>query len=226
MTLKAKMVRRCAATVAAAVVVLASGASAATAAPAVNAVDRAYLVGAHQSNLAEIAAGKLAQTKGSSQEVKDLGVMLVADHTKLDAATRKVAAAKNVSLPAAPNAEQKAMQAKLTKASAGSFDAMFIAGQITGHAKTMAIGAKESTGGSDATVKKSAADAAPVIAEHHDKFMAAAQAMNLPHHVDAGLSGSAAAPDSQLPVGLVALGALLVAAGTAVALRRRPVAAK
>jgi hypothetical protein len=44
--------------------------------------------------------------------------MLVADHIKLDAAIRKVATAKKVSLPAAPNAKQKAMQAKLTGASA------------------------------------------------------------------------------------------------------------
>jgi putative membrane protein len=186
MTSRARMVRRCAVTVAAAVVVLVSGAGVAAAATTVSGQDRAYVMGAHQSNLAEIAAGKLAQSKGSSKEVKDLGTMLVTDHTKLDAALRKVATAAGASLPAAPNAEQKAMQAKLMNASADEFDAMFVAGQITGHAKAMALGEKEMKHGSDAAVMKAATDAAPVIARHHDKFMAQARAMGLPDHVGAG----------------------------------------
>jgi putative membrane protein len=158
-------------------------------------------MGAHQLNLAEIAAGKLAQSKGSSQEVKDLGAMLVTDHTKLDAAVRKVATTAEVSLPSAPNAEQKAMQAKLMNAPAGEFDARFVAGQLAGHAKTMALGEKETKHGSDAAVMKAASDAAPVIAQHHDKFMDQARAMGLPEHVDAGLSGAAATANNQIPVG-------------------------
>jgi putative membrane protein len=97
--------------------------------------DRVFLRGAHQSNLAEIATGKLAQSKGSSAEVKQLGALLIADHTKLDASLRKVADAANVSLPQQPNAEQRALQAKLQAASGDDFDAMFVAGQLEGHAK-------------------------------------------------------------------------------------------
>jgi putative membrane protein len=199
-------------------------ATVAQAAPtALNAQDRTYLQGAHQSNLAEIAAGKLAQAKGSSKAVKDLGVMLVNDHSKLDAAVRKVAAATKVSLPTAPNAEQRAMQAKLTAASAADFDAMFVAGQIEGHAKTLALGAAEAKAGKDATVKKTAAAAAPVVAEHHHKFMAQAEAMGLPGAVDAGRPATLAVanPDSTgLAASLAAAGAVVTLVGL-VLLRRR-----
>jgi putative membrane protein len=210
--------------IAAAAALVVAGATVAQAAPtALNAQDRSYLQGAHQSNLAEIATGKLAQTKGSSKAVKELGMMLVADHTKLDAALRKVAAAKQVSLPSAPNAEQRAMQAKLAAASGADFDAMFVSGQIVGHAKTMALGMKEAKAGQDPTVKKAAAAAAPVVAEHHDKFVAQADAMGLPAAVDAGRSPAAMATTpgtARLAVPLIAGGVILTLAGL-VLLRRR-----
>jgi putative membrane protein len=186
--------------------------------------DRTFLIGAHQSNLAEIAAGKLAQSKGVSQGVKNLGAMLVTDHTKLDAALRKVAAASSVTLPATPNPEQKAMQVKLQQASTSDFDAMFVAGQITGHAKAMQLGESEIASGSDPAVKKTAVAAAPVIAKHHHEFMAQAESMGLPTTVDSGLSGVAATHNDAVPAVLIGLGALLTVAGVASARRRRSLA--
>jgi putative membrane protein len=38
----------------------------------------------HHVNQEEVAAGKLAQEKGSSQEIKDYGRKLVSDHTRMD----------------------------------------------------------------------------------------------------------------------------------------------
>jgi putative membrane protein len=193
---------------------------------ALNAQDTAYLKGAHQSNLAEIAAGKLAQAKGSSAAVKDLGAMLVSDHTKLDAALMKVAMAAKVSLPAAPNAEQRAMQAKLTVASGADFDAMYVSGQIVGHAKTMALGDKEAANGQDAAVKKAAAAAAPVVASHHHKFMAQAEQMGLPGTIDAGRTGTVATTAGSSGsgwVGLLTAGIVLTGAGLVVLRRRRVV---
>ncbi len=213
--------RRIACAITAILAVSAGGASTAVGATtAASPQDRVFLAGAHQSNLAEIAAGKLARSKGTSQAVKDLGAMLISDHTKLDAAGSKVAAAVNVTLPAKPNAEQQAMQAKLEQAPAADFDAMFVAGQLAGHAKAMQLGKTEIASGSDPAVKKAATSAAPVIAAHHHHFMAQAKAMGLPGSVDSGLSG-AAAPSSRVPAALIGLGVLLAAAGIAFARRRR-----
>jgi putative membrane protein len=217
--------RRLGITAALAVLPLAMAPAAHAETDALNAQDRAYLQGAHQSNLAEIAAGKLAQSKGQTQAVKDLGQLLITDHTKLDAALRKVAAAANVNLPPAPNAQQRAMQAKMDAADAGEFDAVFVSGQIAGHAKTMRLGEREAADGRDAAVKKAAAAAAPVVAAHHHKFMAQAEEMGLPGSVDAGRTGTAVAADTGIEWQMaVAAGGVLTATGLVLLLRRRQVA--
>jgi putative membrane protein len=214
------ILRRCALACAAIGLSLAGALPASAAGTALNAQDKEYLTGAHQSNLAEIATGTMAQQKGSSAEIKQLGAMLVTDHTKLDANLRKVATAVNASLPSAPNAEQRALSAKLAAASGQTFDSLFVSGQLAGHAKAMALGKKELSAGSDPAVKNDAKAAAPVIAKHHQMFMDQAERMNLPTTVGAGLS-SVAADRNALPLGLLAAGTALVAVGVVLTLRRR-----
>lgn len=51
---------------------------------AINPNDKNFLLKAVQANDEEIALGKLAQSKGESAGVKQLGGMLVADHTRLN----------------------------------------------------------------------------------------------------------------------------------------------
>lgn len=211
------ILRRCAVACAAVALTVAGAVPASARGTALNAQDKAYLVSAHQTNLAEIAAGKVAQSKGSSDS-KDLGAMLVTDHTKLDANLRKVASAANVSLPTAPNAEQRALGAKLAAASGDQFDALFVSSQLTGHAKAMALGKQELSSGSDPAVLKDARTAAPVIAKHHTMFMDAAEKLNLPTSVNAGMS---APDDNTLPIALVALGMALVGGGVVLTVRRR-----
>src|SRR3712207_4098106 len=103
-------------------------ATAASAAPSEQ--DTTYMQAAHQSNLAEIATGRLAQQKAASQEVKGLGARWVEDHTRLDSALQDAAAALNVDLPDAPNAEQRALARRYEAASGEQFDALWIPTQM------------------------------------------------------------------------------------------------
>jgi putative membrane protein len=183
--------------------------------------DAAYLRAAHQSNLAEIAGGKLAQQKGDSQDVKDLGARFVADHTKLDAAVRQTASQLDVDLPGAPNEEQQALAAKYQQASGDDFDALFVSTQMDAHMKAMANGQKEISQGSDAAAKKNAQAAAPVIASHHELLNDAARAVGVPAGIGTGTGGEAAGRTFTTPVvALLSLGVLLLVAG-AVLFRRR-----
>jgi putative membrane protein len=77
----------------AAALALPAAASAAPAAPSasVSAADRTWMVAAHQSNLTEIAAGKAAQQKATSQKVRDLGQMFITDHSANDAKLKAAA---------------------------------------------------------------------------------------------------------------------------------------
>ena len=102
--------------------------------------DTTYMKAAHQSNLAEIAGGKIAQQKGESQQVKDLGERFVTDHTKLDQALRQTAEDLGVDLPGAPNAAQQALAKRYQAASGDDFDALFVATQMDAQMAAMRLG--------------------------------------------------------------------------------------
>lgn len=157
-----------------------SGSSTASASPVVSAQDTQYLQQAHQTNLAEIAAGHLAQQKGNSQTVKNLGAKFVTDHTKLDQALKQVASNLGVSLPSAPNAHQQAVAARLKATSGSQFDTLFVTTQFAGHTQAMQAGQTEITNGSNPQAVTVARDSAPVIASHHQALEAAAHTLNIP----------------------------------------------
>jgi len=148
--------------------------------------DAQYVMQAHQSNLAEIAAGQLAQQKGTSQAVKDLGARFVADHTTLDQSLQQVASKLGLSLPSAPNTEQQALAQQYTAASGPAFDTLFVTTQMAAHMKTMQAGQAELSSGTDATVKAAAQNAAPVIASHGTMLDQAAQSLGLPNRMASG----------------------------------------
>ena len=194
-------------------------AAAASAAP--SGQDTTYLRAAHQSNLAEIAGGKIAQQKGENQQVKDLGARFVADHTKLDTALKQTASALGVTLPSAPNAEQRALAARYGAASAEQFDALFIATQMDAHMKAMSLGETEIADGTDAQAKKAAQNAAPVVASHHKALQAAARDLGVPDTINTGTGGQAAAGTTgPLEISLIVTG-LLLTAGAVLLFRRR-----
>ena len=194
-------------------------ATAANAAP--SGQDAAYLRAAHQSNLAEIAGGRLAEQKASSQQVKDLGKRFVADHTKLDQSLTQTASALGVSLPSTPNSQQQALAARYRAAAGSQFDALFVSTQMQAHMTAMRLGQTEIAQGSDAQAKKVAQTAAPVIASHHSALQSTARSLGIPDTIGTGTGGQAAHRMLTTPV-LTLMGAglvLLIAA--ALLLRRR-----
>jgi putative membrane protein len=151
----------------------------ASAASAPSAQDRAFLIAAHQANLAEIAGGHLAGQKGVSAQVRALGTRFAADHTTLDSALVKTAEAAGVALPATPNPEQQALAAKYRTAPASAFDALYLTTQMTAHTQALAAGRTELAKGADPAVKTVVATAAPVILAHHDGIRAAERALDI-----------------------------------------------
>ena len=82
--------------------------------------DQSFLNKAAEGGLAEVDAGKLAQSKGASKEVRDFGAMMVADHSKANEKLKGVAARKNVKLPTELNEKHKVMKRELEAASSAS----------------------------------------------------------------------------------------------------------
>jgi putative membrane protein len=205
------------------------GAVTLTAAPALAAPsqqDVTWMQAAHQSNLAEIAAGNAAQQQATTPEVKQLGAMFVQHHTQLDTALTQAAQQLQVQLPAAPTPEQQQQLAAVQAKQGMAFDTAWIAQQIGSHVTTLAITQTEVKSGSDPAVVAQAQAATPVVTQHLDQLRSTATKYGVPTSVNGGTGGQAAdGGTNALGWGLAGIGALAVVAGGAGLARRRGTAA-
>ncbi len=79
-----------------------------------------------ESHLAEINAGKLAQDKASSTEVKNFAKKMVDDHTKALDDLKQLAQSKGVTLPSEPSRQQMSEEKKLQALSGDKFDRQYL----------------------------------------------------------------------------------------------------
>jgi putative membrane protein len=188
--------------------------------------DVAWMQAAHQSNLAEIAAGNAAQQSATAPEVKNLGAMFVQMHTELDTALTQAAQQLGVQLPGTPSPEQQQSLAAVQANQGRAFDTAWIAQQIGSHATTLAATQKELASGSDPTVLNLARTATPVVQQHLTELRTVARQYGVPTSVPGGTGGQAA-DNGTATLGwvLAGLGGLAVLAGGAGLVRRRATAA-
>lgn len=210
------MVRRALAVGAVSLALLGIGATAASAAPSTQ--DTTWMAAAHQSNLTEIAAGKAAQEKAVSQDIKNLGAMFGQMHTALDADLTSAAKTMGVSLPDAPSAAQQATLASVGAKSGEAFDSAWVTSQIAGHRDTLAATTKEISSGADPAVVKLATAASPVVQQHLTELLALPGS---PSSVQAGNGGQAAGSTAPWVPAVAALGVVLLGVAVLVPRRRR-----
>jgi putative membrane protein len=122
----------------------------------VTAKDKMFMKKAAKGGMMEVAMGKLAEEKGQSDDVKSFGKRMVADHGKANDELKKIAAQKNVKLPAKEPTVS------------WSSDKAYIDAMVKDHEKDLAEFNEEANSGSDPDVKKFAADTAKMVQEHLD----------------------------------------------------------
>ncbi|GAB2571323.1 hypothetical protein Aab01nite_04700 [Paractinoplanes abujensis] len=130
--------------------------------------DATFLRVAHQTNLAEIAGGRLAAQKSPSPGVRALAARLVRDHMAMDAEVIRVAALVQVRLPDEPSKKQQALGARYEVTPPSLFDPLYVSTQAAGHATSLARARQAAVNAGDARVREVAAAAVPVIASHHE----------------------------------------------------------
>ncbi|MDX2648274.1 DUF4142 domain-containing protein [Streptomyces sp. NPDC001902] len=188
--------------------------------------DTTFLAKVHQGNLAEIAAGNDAQSHATSECVKQVGEVLVQDHSKLDADVKMLAGKLKVTLPASPSsAQDKGLAEVQAKAGSPAYDAAWLSTEDVGHRETLALIDREIKAGSNAEVVAAARSARPVVAMHLEMVRGGTcHAPSGTGMVHAGSGGQfAAAQGSATTAGMVGVagGALLTAGGAAWLLRIR-----
>ena len=128
--------------------------------------DHHFAMDVAQAGMAEVELGQMAADKATNAKVKEFSQRMVTDHGKGNDELKSIASSKNITLPAEPNAKQKATKDRLSKLSGVAFDRAYMAEMVKDHQAASALFKKEASTGKDAEIKAFASKTAPTIDEH------------------------------------------------------------
>jgi len=141
--------------------------------------DKAFVKDALQGGMTEVQLGQLAQQKGSSDDVKQYGAMMVADHTKLGDEMKPIAQQLGVKPPDGPSKKDKQLMDKLQGMSGTDFDNAYIAAMVKDHKKDSNDFKSELQQTQNPQLKQLANQGSQVIDQHLAKIEQIAQSHNL-----------------------------------------------
>jgi len=137
--------------------------------PTIGQADADRLVAMAQANIDELKIAELAVKKSTDPKVQRFAQMMIVDHSEGLKETRKVATAKNVTLPSGLDADHKKMDADLAQLSGVFFDKEYIkTAGLEDHTKARAALKDDMANAVDPDVKKLATKLAPVVAHHEE----------------------------------------------------------
>ena len=131
-----------------------------------SAADKAFLMKASQANIAEIAAGKLAQQKSSSNDVRMLGKRFADNHTSNQKQLTMVAKNLGVMLPMSPAPADKMAMMKLQGMSGAAFDTAYVSMEEKDHMKNIAAFKQQAGMPNNMMVAAYVKASLPVLEEH------------------------------------------------------------
>ena len=136
-----------------------------------NEKDAQFLVNAAEINMEEISLGQLAQQKGTSSHVKELGKMMEDAHTKSLADLTALAKTKNISLPTSQTENGEDAYKKLNDKTGNDFGKEYSSMMVNGHKKAIELFEKASTDCTDPYIKAWASATLPTLRTHLDHAM-------------------------------------------------------
>lgn len=128
--------------------------------------DRMFIKCAAEDNLMEEKMGQLAETKGSTQEVKLLGKMLAKDHHAANEELVPLAAEAGVDMPSGLDSRQQKMYNKLSSKSGKDFDKCYTKAMGKWHKHEICEYKKEVKKGDMIGLEDWAGKKLPVLEEH------------------------------------------------------------
>jgi putative membrane protein len=132
----------------------------------VSAADKIWLQSGIEGDLFEIAGGKIAQQRASSQAVKDYAARLIADHTKSLKEATALAKAHGVKVPKAPSQSEQ-WELKMVGALSGTaFDAAYADLEAADHQQDIAETTEEVADGTNLGVRRAAKKDLPTLRAH------------------------------------------------------------
>lgn len=128
--------------------------------------DETFVQKAAQTNLAEIQAGQMAEQKGTTSAVKQLGQTMVADHTTMNNELKQLAQQQGFSVPSSVPADEKQKQQQLQKLSGAQFDQQFAKEEVEDHRTAIQEFMKEAQTTQDPALRQFAQSGIPALQKH------------------------------------------------------------
>ncbi len=133
---------------------------------ALSAEDQTFANAAASGGLAEVQLGRLAQQRGATDQVRQYGQEIVADHTKANDELKRIAKEQNITLPTEPTSAQAQTYTTVESLRGLAFDKRFAEVMISDHQDTIATFQNEASSGQDPALKTFAQNTLPTL-QHH-----------------------------------------------------------
>lgn len=141
--------------------------------------DKAFMIKAAQSNIAEVDAAKLALQKTTSDSIRSFAQMMIDHHTMAQTQLSALAKEQNVTLPDSTDDEHRMFKQRLMLVTGTSFDSAYIQSQVRDHVKTIAMFQAEVSNGKNAQDKNFASTLLPQLQMHLQHAQSLATAGNM-----------------------------------------------
>jgi len=128
--------------------------------------DQRYFHDLAEANRAEVELGKLAQSKATSDQVKQFANHMVEDHGRMLKDVMALAAAKHVQLPGTIDQKHQEAMKRLQGLSGAEFDRAYSKQMVQGHESTVKKLQQIADKADDPQLKKTAEMALPDIKKH------------------------------------------------------------
>jgi putative membrane protein len=132
----------------------------------INTSDRIFVLGAAAGGTAEVDLGRLAGDSAGSDAVKNFARHMIEAHAKANEQLSALAGKFGITAPKEPDADHKAIRARLDKMTGTEFDFAYLNSQLSDHQKAVQLFAYEATAGQNEELKQFAAETLPVIMRH------------------------------------------------------------
>jgi putative membrane protein len=130
-----------------------------------------FLTAAAQGGMAEVELAKIASTRATDPELKSFAQLMSADHAKVNAELKALAAKKNIPLPGDVGSHRSTID-DLKARSGADFDAAYIDAMVEDHETDVAEFQSQADNSSDPDVKAFAAKVLPTLKAHLEKIKA------------------------------------------------------
>jgi putative membrane protein len=125
-----------------------------------------FLMEVSEMQMEEISLGKLAQQKGNTSQVKELGKMMEAEHSRSLTELSDLAQSKTISIPATLTEDSMDVYQKLEAKTGNDFDRAYCKMMVEHHENAIELFEKASTQSEDSEIKTWAAQKLPGLRIH------------------------------------------------------------